>query len=117
MLQTQDARVCNSLRENLHKVLFQFQAFICFLIHFLFFFPILTSTDCPLLYPRFSRSFFIFNYTMNLYQRWMSLPAKARYYVAGSTFVFALLGDYVTSRLNEEVVARKKIEEELSQKN
>ncbi|KAM3119130.1 hypothetical protein RJF_2726 [Candidozyma auris] len=51
---------------------------------------------------------------MNLWQKWMSLPVKARYYIAGSTFVFALVGDYVTSRINEEVVARKKLEETLS---
>lgn len=61
-----------------------------------------------------SSSLGFYTCTMNLWQKWMSLPVKARYYIAGSTFVFALVGDYVTSRINEEVVARKKLEETLS---
>lgn len=39
---------------------------------------------------------------------------KARYYIGGSTFLFALVGDYVTSRVNDEVVERKKIVDELN---
>lgn len=50
---------------------------------------------------------------MSLWQKWNSLPVKARYYIGGSTFVFALVGDYVTSRVNDEVVARKETLEEL----
>lgn len=50
---------------------------------------------------------------MNLWQRWMALPKKARLYIAGLTFVFALVGDHVTSRVNEEVQARKEVEESL----
>lgn len=50
---------------------------------------------------------------MNLYQKWMSLPAKVRIYVAGSTFVFALLGDHIATKVNEEVQGQKAIEEEL----
>lgn len=48
---------------------------------------------------------------MGLYARWMALPLKVRYYVGFSTIGFALLGDYVTSRINDEVQARKEIEE------
>lgn len=51
--------------------------------------------------------------SMSLLQKWMSLPAKARYYIAGSTFIFALAGEYVTTRVNEEAVAQKKILEEI----
>ncbi|PSK33711.1 hypothetical protein C7M61_005264 [Candidozyma pseudohaemuli] len=51
---------------------------------------------------------------MNLWQRWMALPKKARLYIAGLTFVFALVGDHVTSRVNEEVHARKELEELLN---
>lgn len=50
---------------------------------------------------------------MSLYQRWMNLPIKARYYIGGSTFVFALLGDYITLRVNDEVQAREKVMKEL----
>lgn len=50
-----------------------------------------------------------FLFIMTLWQKWNSLPVKARYYIGGSTFVFALIGDYVTSRINEEVVTRKEI--------
>lgn len=50
---------------------------------------------------------------MNLLQKWMSLPSKARYYIAGSTFVFALVGEYVTTKVNEEAVAQKQIMTEL----
>lgn len=50
---------------------------------------------------------------MNLYQRWMALPYKARLYIGGLTFLFALLGDYVTSKVNEEVQGQKKAREEL----
>lgn len=50
---------------------------------------------------------------MSLWQRWTNLPVKARYYIAGSTFVFALLGDYVTTKINEEVVAQKEIMDEV----
>jgi hypothetical protein len=46
---------------------------------------------------------------MNLWQKWNSLPVKARYYIGASTFMFALLGDYVTGRVNDEVVARQRI--------
>ena len=48
---------------------------------------------------------------MGLFSRWNSLPVNVRYYVAGSTFVFALVGDFVATRLNEEVVARREMEE------
>lgn len=51
---------------------------------------------------------------MGLFARWNALPAKARYYIGGSTFVFAVVGDYVTSRVNEEAVARKDKVAELS---
>lgn len=51
---------------------------------------------------------------MGLWQKWNSLPVKARYYIGGSTFVFALIGDYVTSRVNDEVVSRKEIMGELA---
>ncbi|KAK6454482.1 uncharacterized protein RJT20DRAFT_130619 [Scheffersomyces xylosifermentans] len=50
---------------------------------------------------------------MGLFTKWNALPVKARYYIAGSTFVFALAGDYVTSRVNEEVVARKEVMKKL----
>lgn len=50
---------------------------------------------------------------MGLWQKWNSLPVKARYYIGGSTFVAALLGDYVTSRVNEEVVGRREIVSDL----
>lgn len=50
---------------------------------------------------------------MSLWQRWNSLPVKARYYIGASTFMFALLGDYVTGRVNDEVVARQKIVDEV----
>lgn len=53
---------------------------------------------------------------MNLWQKWNSLPVKARYYIGGSTFVFALIGDYVTSRIKEEVVTRKEILQDLEKK-
>ncbi|CCG22250.1 hypothetical protein CORT_0B05420 [Candida orthopsilosis Co 90-125] len=46
---------------------------------------------------------------MGLYQKWMSLPAKARYYVGFSTIIMALIGDYVTTRINDEVKARDSI--------
>lgn len=52
--------------------------------------------------------------TMGLYARWMALPSKVRYYVGFSTIGFALVGDYVTSRINDEVQARKEIEESSS---
>lgn len=51
--------------------------------------------------------------TMSLWQRWNSLPLKARYYIGGSTFIFALIGDYVTSRVNDEVTARKEVIDDL----
>ena len=54
---------------------------------------------------------------MNLWQKWNSLPVKARYYIGASTFVFALVGDYVTSRVNDEVVSRKKILTELEKES
>ncbi|ODV65726.1 hypothetical protein HYPBUDRAFT_153895 [Hyphopichia burtonii NRRL Y-1933] len=54
---------------------------------------------------------------MNLWNKWNSLPVKARYYIGGSTFVFALLGEYVTTRIEEEKLARadilKQMEKEL----
>lgn len=50
---------------------------------------------------------------MGLLAKWNSLPVKARYYIGGSTFVFALVGDYVTTKVNEEVVARKEALEAL----
>jgi len=46
---------------------------------------------------------------MGLFAQWKALPLKARYYIGGSTFVFALLGDYITSKVNSEVVAREEI--------
>lgn len=51
---------------------------------------------------------------MGLFQKWMSLPLKARYYIAGSTFIFALIGDYVSTRVNDEVQGRRKVLEELN---
>lgn len=53
---------------------------------------------------------------MNLWAKWNSLPLKARYYIGGSTFVFALVGDYITSRVNDEVHARDKVIDELVSK-
>lgn len=50
---------------------------------------------------------------MGLYQKWMSIPVKGRYYIGFSTMVFALVGEYVTSQVNEEVVARKQILDDL----
>lgn len=47
--------------------------------------------------------------SMSFLQKWMTLPAKVRYYVAGLTFVLALVGEYVTIKVNEEAVAQKKI--------
>lgn len=44
---------------------------------------------------------------MGLFAKWNSLPVKVRYYIGGSTFVFALIGDYVTGRVNEEVKQRE----------
>lgn len=44
---------------------------------------------------------------MGLFAKWNSLPVKVRYYIGGSTFVFALIGDYVTGRVNEEVKERE----------
>lgn len=52
---------------------------------------------------------------MGLFARWNALPLKARYYIGGSTFVMALIGDYVTGRVNDEVVARKEIMNDLNQ--
>jgi hypothetical protein len=46
---------------------------------------------------------------MGLWAKWNSLPVKARYYIGGSTFVVALVGDYLTSKINDEVVSRKEI--------
>lgn len=45
------------------------------------------------------------------------MPVKARYYIGGSTFVFALVGDYVTGRVNDEVTARKAVLEEMEKKS
>lgn len=50
---------------------------------------------------------------MGLFARWNALPVKARYYIGGLTFVFALVGDYVTSRINDEVKDREKIVREI----
>lgn len=44
---------------------------------------------------------------MGLFAKWNSLPIKIRYYIGGSTFVFALIGDYVTGRVNDEVKQRE----------
>lgn len=44
---------------------------------------------------------------MSLFAKWNSLPVKARYYIGGSTFVFALVGEYVTNRVNDEVKQRE----------
>lgn len=52
---------------------------------------------------------------MSLWQKWNNLPVRARYYIGGSTFLFALIGDYVTSRINEEVVTRKEILDEMKE--
>lgn len=54
---------------------------------------------------------------MGLFARWNALPVKARYYIGGSTFVFALVGDYVTTKLNEEVVARKDVMQKIEELN
>lgn len=48
---------------------------------------------------------------MGLLAKWNSLPVKARYYIGGSTFVFALVGDYVSTRIFEEVQRRKEMTE------
>lgn len=56
-----------------------------------------------------------FTTTMSLWLKWNNLPVKARYYIGVSTFVFALIGDYVTSRINEEVVTRKEILDEMKE--
>lgn len=50
---------------------------------------------------------------MSLWQKWMQLPVKARYYIGGSTFVVALVGDHLTSKINEEVVTRKELEKDI----
>ncbi|ODV81995.1 uncharacterized protein CANTADRAFT_44250 [Suhomyces tanzawaensis NRRL Y-17324] len=52
---------------------------------------------------------------MGLFAKWNALPVKARYYIGGSTFLFALIGDYVTSRVNDEVVARKEVMAKLNE--
>lgn len=52
---------------------------------------------------------------MGLFAKWNALPVKARYYIGGSTFIFALVGDYVTTQINDEVVARKKTLEGLQE--
>ncbi|CUM54253.1 unnamed protein product [Debaryomyces tyrocola] len=44
---------------------------------------------------------------MGFLAKWNSLPIKVRYYIGGSTFVFALIGDYVTGRVNDEVKQRE----------
>lgn len=54
---------------------------------------------------------------MGLWAKWKSLPLKARYYIGGSTFVFALVGDYVTSRINEEVTAREAVRKEIEKES
>lgn len=64
-----------------------------------------------------SLSDLLLHHPMNLWQKWNSLPVKARYYIGASTFVFALVGDYVTSRVNDEVVSRKKILTELEKES
>lgn len=46
---------------------------------------------------------------MGLFAKWNALPVKARYYIGGSTFVFALVGDYITTKVNSEVTAREEI--------
>lgn len=46
---------------------------------------------------------------MGLYQKWMSLPVKVRYYIGFSTMACAVIGDYVSTKLNEEVQARDSI--------
>ncbi|KAL6450559.1 hypothetical protein SBY92_000804 [Candida maltosa Xu316] len=48
---------------------------------------------------------------MGLYARWMALPKKVRLYIGFSTMGVALLGDYVTTRINDEIQARKALEE------
>lgn len=50
---------------------------------------------------------------MNVWAKWKALPLKARYYIGGSTFAFALIGDYVTGRINDEVTARNIAVEEI----
>lgn len=50
---------------------------------------------------------------LNLWTRWTSLPVKARYYIGASTFVFALAGEYITSKVNDEVHARDQVIEEI----
>lgn len=52
---------------------------------------------------------------MGLLARWNALPVKARYYIGVSTFAFALIGDYVTGRVNDEVVARKQVLEKVQE--
>lgn len=55
---------------------------------------------------------------MGFFAKWNSLPIKVRYYIGGSTFVFALIGDYITGRVNDEVkqreIALNKLQEEVS---
>ncbi|CAG86193.2 DEHA2C10076p [Debaryomyces hansenii CBS767] len=55
---------------------------------------------------------------MGFFAKWNSLPVRVRYYIGGSTFAFALIGDYVTGRVNDEVkqreIASNKLQEEVS---
>ena len=50
---------------------------------------------------------------MGLFAKWNSLPIKVRYYIGGSTFIFALMGDFVTGRVNDEVKQREIMQNKL----
>ncbi|KAK6464754.1 hypothetical protein DFJ63DRAFT_334299 [Scheffersomyces coipomensis] len=54
---------------------------------------------------------------MGLWARWNALPVTARYYVGFSFLIFAGIGEYVTSRVDQEVDNRKKILKELQQES
>ena len=55
---------------------------------------------------------------MGFFAKWNSLPVRVRNYIGRSTFAFALIGDYVTGRVNDEVkqreIALNKLQEEVS---
>lgn len=51
---------------------------------------------------------------MNLYEKWMNLPFKARMYIGTSTLLVAFIGDYVISSIGEEVEEREKLAQQHS---
>lgn len=52
---------------------------------------------------------------MGLWERWNALPRKVRLYVGCSTFVFALVSDYVLMKIAKEQGLRKEIMIKLEQ--